>query len=132
MADDFVINQQEMDHLLRGETGEVMQELRQLGKTVERGAKRRTHGRIAAGVKAYEPKVDAQGPHVDIETGAEDEHGAPIGLFTEVGTAPHEIRSKGDYPLRNAKTGQVFGRKVNHPGTEAQPHLRPALYEDIQ
>jgi hypothetical protein len=131
VGDDLVINQREMDRLLRSDTGEVMQELRRLGKTVERGAKRRTHGRIAAGVKAHEPAVDAQGPHVDIETGAENEHGAPIGLFVEVGTVPHVIESHGDYPLRNRSTGQVFGRKVNHPGTEAQPHLRPALYEDI-
>lgn len=132
MADDFRIDQREMDRLLRGDTGEVMQELRRLGKVVERGAKRRTHGRIAEGVRAHEPKVDAAGPYVDVETGAEDaETGAPIGLFIEVGTRPHVIESHGDYPLRNRETGQVFGRKVNHPGTEAQPHLRPALYEDF-
>ncbi len=131
MAGDLVWNDREVDRLLRGESGEVMGELRKIGKTVERGAKRRTHGRIAEGVVAHEPAVDAQGPHVDIATEAEDEHGAPIGLFVEVGTAPHVIRSKGDYPLRNAATGQVFGREVQHPGTEAQPHLRPALYEDF-
>lgn len=133
MADDLVINQREMDELLRGETGPVMAELRSLGKTVERGAKRRTHGRIAAGVRAHEPKVDTQGPYVDIATEAEDpETGAPIGLFVEVGTRPHVIESHGDYPLRNRETGQVFGKRVNHPGTDPQPHLRPALYEDFQ
>lgn len=131
MADNLVINDSEMRHLLTGATGEVMQELRRLGNVVERGAKRRTHGRIAAGVKAHEPGVDNGEGYVDVETGAEDEHGAPIGLFVEVGTAPHVIESHGPYPLRNATTGQVFGKKVNHPGTEAQPHLRPALFEDF-
>jgi hypothetical protein len=131
MGDDLVINQQEMDHLLHGDTGEVMQELRRLGRTVERGAKRRAPEWARDGVNAKEPKVDATGPYVDIATEAESSDGAPIGLFAEVGTRPHIIRSKGDWPLRNRKTGQVFGKEVNHPGTQAQPHLRPALYEDI-
>lgn len=130
MADDLVINRAEMHALLYGDNGPVMWELVNLGKRVERGAKRRSKGRIAKGVQARAPKVDAQGPHIDIETAAEDERGAPIGLFTEVGTQPHVIESHGDYPLRS-QDGRVFGRKVNHPGTEAQPHLRPALYEDI-
>ena len=126
---ELVIDESEMHQLLRGTTGEVMQELRRLGNVVERGAKRRTHGRIAAGVKAHPPAVDGEA-YVDIETAAEDEHGAPIGLFTEVGTRPHVIESHGPYPLRSAD-GRVFGRRVNHPGTTAQPHLRPALYEDF-
>lgn len=45
----------------------------------------------------------------------------------EVGTQPHTIESHGDYPLRNPKTGQVFGKSVNHPGTDAQPFIRPSL-----
>ncbi len=128
MADELIINESEMRHLLTGETGEVMQELRRLGGVVERGAKRRTTPRIARGVKAKPPAVDGDDAYSDVETAAEDEHGAPIGLYTEVGTRPHVIESKGDYPLRS-KSGQVFGKKVNHPGTEAQPHLRPALYD---
>lgn len=45
----------------------------------------------------------------------------------ELGGRPHEIRSHGDYPLRNRETGQVFGRVVHHPGTPAQPYLRPGV-----
>src|SRR5690349_8498292 len=37
----------------------------------------------------------------------------PKSALLEFGTRPHVIESHGDYPLRNAKTGQVFGRKVN-------------------
>lgn len=127
---ELVVNGSEMDQLLRGETGEVMQELRRLGRIVERGAKRRTSPRVAAGVRAKQPGVDNGEAYIDVETAAEDEHGAPIGLYTEVGTRPHVIESHGDYPLRGAN-GQVFGRRVNHPGTQAKPHLRPALYEDF-
>ncbi len=130
MADELVINDSEMRQLLTGSTGEVMQELRHLGAVVGEGAKRRAKPGIAAGIKVHEPGVDGDDGYIDVETAAEDEHGAPIGLFTEVGTAPHVIESPGDYPLRNAN-GQVFGRRVRHPGTAAEPHLRPALYEDF-
>lgn len=46
----------------------------------------------------------------------------------EYGTDPHVIESTGPWPLRNPETGQVFGRRVNHPGNAPQPYLRPALY----
>lgn len=46
---------------------------------------------------------------------------------TEVGGRPHRIASHGPYPLRNAETGQVFGHEVMHPGTPAQPYLRPGV-----
>jgi hypothetical protein len=45
----------------------------------------------------------------------------------EVGGAPHRIASHGPWPLRNRETGQVFGPVVNHPGTPAQPYLRPGV-----
>lgn len=45
----------------------------------------------------------------------------------ELGGAPHRIVSHGPWPLRNKETGQVFGRAVNHPGTPAQPYLRPGV-----
>jgi len=47
-------------------------------------------------------------------------------IYVEVGTGPHLIESHGDYPLRDSK-GHVFGKTVHHPGTHAQPFLRPAL-----
>lgn len=130
MADEFRINEAEFDNLIRSPRGPVMSELRQLGKTVERGARRRAKGPIAAGVKSKGPAVDAEGPHVDIETGAEDEHGAPIGLFGEVGTKPHVIEARNKEALFWPGAAHPV-KKVNHPGTQAKPHLRPALYEDI-
>lgn len=45
----------------------------------------------------------------------------------EFGGRPHQIRSHGSYSLRNAETGESFGRVVNHPGTPAQPYLRPGI-----
>jgi hypothetical protein len=44
----------------------------------------------------------------------------------EVGGRPHRITSHGAYPLRD-DDGHTFGRTVNHPGTPAQPYLRPGV-----
>lgn len=49
-------------------------------------------------------------------------------LYVEYSTKPHIIRSHGPWPLRNRETGQVFGPVVHHPGTKAQPFMRPAIY----
>lgn len=48
---------------------------------------------------------------------------AGYAYWVESGTKPHVIQSKGPWPLRNAKTGQVFGTKVNHPGTQPNPFI---------
>lgn len=50
--------------------------------------------------------------------------------FVEYNTRPHIIRSHGPWPLRNPETGQVFGPIVHHPGTTAQPFMRPAIYRN--
>lgn len=60
-------------------------------------------------------------------TGGTD--GRVYAAYVELGTRPHPIESHGDYPLRNRRTGQVFGRHVNHPGTKPEPYLRPALFQ---
>lgn len=49
--------------------------------------------------------------------------------FVEFGTGPHPIKAHGDYPLRNRRSGKVFGPLVHHPGTPEQPFMRPALYQ---
>ena len=58
------------------------------------------------------------------------EAGASYASHVEFGTKPHTIRSRGNYPLRDKRTGQVFGRVVNHPGTKAQPFMRPAVSDN--
>lgn len=46
----------------------------------------------------------------------------------EFGSAPHTIRAKNAKVLTDGK--HVFGKTVRHPGTPAQPFLRPALYRE--
>lgn len=52
--------------------------------------------------------------------------GVGYAWFVEFGTSPHVIRAKHASVLANSK-GDVFGPVVHHPGTVAQPFLRPAL-----
>ena len=48
--------------------------------------------------------------------------------FIEFGTRPHEIRAKKGKALAFKSGGQtVIVKKVNHPGTKAQPYVRPAF-----
>jgi hypothetical protein len=71
--------------------------------------------------------ADLLGPFRDVGSDATSPEGYNYPLGLELGTRPHTITSKGDYPLRNRKTGQIFGRTVNHPGTKPYPWCRAAL-----
>lgn len=54
----------------------------------------------------------------------------PYAAFVEFGTAPHVIEAKPGKTLAFRVGGQmIFRRRVNHPGTRAQPFVRPA-FED--
>jgi len=70
---------------------------------------------------------DTGGPYWDVGSDAmtPDGYNYPLGL--ELGTRRHAITSRGDYPLRNRNTGQVFGRVVDHPGNDPMPWCRVAL-----
>lgn len=63
--------------------------------------------------------VGGSGPLVD---------SAPYWMAVEFGSAPHWINSHGSWPLRD-EHGNVFGRRVWHPGTQAVSFMRSALYQ---
>jgi hypothetical protein len=75
-----------------------------------------------------ETGADALGPYAD--AGTFDDALTPDGtnypLILELGSRPHVITSHGKYPLRS-KDGRIFGRSVNHPGTQPYPWCRAAL-----
>lgn len=54
---------------------------------------------------------------------------ASYALFVHEGTRPHTIRVQNRRVLANKRTGQIFGRTVNHPGTRANPFLQRAVDE---
>lgn len=53
----------------------------------------------------------------------------PAAMYVLKGTKAHVIMSTGTWPLRNKKTGQVFGPKVNHPGYKGDDFLGKAMLE---
>lgn len=54
---------------------------------------------------------------------------APYAPYVEFGTQPHEIKPKkaGGVLAFKMNGKMVFARKVNHPGTRAQPYVIPAF-----
>jgi HK97 gp10 family phage protein len=53
----------------------------------------------------------------------------PYAGYVEFGTQPHEIRPKsaGGVLVFTIGGRKVFTKKVHHPGTKAQPYVRPAF-----
>jgi hypothetical protein len=59
-------------------------------------------------------------PYRDVGTDAVSEDGANYPAMLQYGTKPHTITPKAPgYPLRDPRTGRVFGYRVQHPGTRA-------------
>jgi HK97 gp10 family phage protein len=58
-----------------------------------------------------------------------DENIAPYGGYVEFGTKPHDIRPKtpGGVLVFKMNGRTVYTKKVRHPGTKAQPFVRPAF-----
>jgi len=55
------------------------------------------------------------------------------GEYVEFGTRPHLILPKTKKALKFEVNGQeVFSKKVLHPGTQAQPFVRPVLFKDLK
>jgi len=55
----------------------------------------------------------------------------PYAADIEYGTKPHDIVAKNAKVLANRRTGEIFGKKVRHPGTRPQPMLRPAITHQV-
>ena len=54
--------------------------------------------------------------------------GVAYGIDVEFGTSPHVIKPKKKKALKFKMDNKtIFAKKVMHPGTEAQPWMRPAL-----
>ncbi|GAA3172480.1 hypothetical protein [Nonomuraea roseoviolacea] len=140
----WVWNEAELFRLLESYEGPVGRHLDILGEKVKRGAQRRapvsangSDGRPPGYTKSkirWDRGRDPLGQYRDISSPARTRQGEPLGLFLEVGTRPHVIRPRNPNGWLRwvGSDGKVhFAKKVNHPGTRAQPHLRPAL-EDLR
>ncbi len=130
------LRQRALEDLLTSADGPVARHLQQAAEAVTQEAKRlapvspdgsngRGSGYLRSNIQ-WTIDEDGEGLYADIASTATTPEGAPYGLFVEVGTVAHPIVSKGPWPLRDRR-GNVFGRRVQHPGTRPQPYLRPAL-----
>lgn len=77
---------------------------------------------------AARPTVSLRGGLAfNVGSDATTPEGFPYPVVLDVGSRPHTIESHGDYPLRNPRTGQVFGKRVHHPGTAPTSWCRGSL-----
>jgi hypothetical protein len=127
---DVQLDQAAIDALFHGHASPVGRDLQNRGEKVAQEAKRlcpvspvgasdHPSGPLRSSI-GWEPGEDTEGLYVDV--GTDVDYALPV----ELGARPHVIESHGDYPLRDRK-GNVFGRKVQHPGNPPQPFLQPAL-----
>jgi HK97 gp10 family phage protein len=61
------------------------------------------------------------------KTSAIVESRAKYSAYVDQGTRPHTIIAVNRKVLANRRTGQIFGRRVNHPGTRKQPFFTDAV-----
>jgi hypothetical protein len=129
-------NEAEFRRLVRGVNGPAYRAVAAAAAAVEKVAKARcpvspdgSHDRPPGYLRdsiGFDLSEDSRGVYADVGASAMTPDGYSYGLGVELGTKPHIIISFGDYPLRD-RYGNVFGQIVRHPGTRAQPFLRPAL-----
>lgn len=116
------LNDAALRALLQGPNGPVVRDLSRRALRCESAAKRFCpvdHGRLRSSIN-WRLGRDARGYYADVGTNVS------YALPVEFGTRPHVIRP------RNAKALYWKGARhpvayVNHPGTRAQPFLRPAI-----
>ena len=71
-------------------------------------------GNLKKDIQVFDDRIEG----LEIEVG--NTKLAPYAKFVHDGTAPHVIKPKKMKALANVKTGQMFGKKVNHPGTKSK------------
>lgn len=110
--------------MLRSPTGPVGRKVMERGKKIEVRARELAgkHGTMGEYVHST-PVPSLLGVTVLVYC----DH--PATLFVIKGTKPHPIDSTGPWPLRNKKTGKVFGQHVNHPGYKGDDFLGKAMRE---
>jgi hypothetical protein len=138
----WVWNEPEVFYLLKSYEGPVGLHIAKLARTCTRTAKRYANVSPNGDIEAGRPpgymrsKIrwdrgrDLIGVYADISSPARTARdNAPYGLFMEVGTRAHEIRTqKPGAWLRFMKNGEIrFARLVHHPGTRPYAYLRRAL-----
>lgn len=115
-------NSREADRILKSSRGPVAQDLRAKALKVEARAKQHAPvdtGALRGSIHTREGR-DEQGPFVEVGSDLD------YAIIVELGSRPHVIRPKDKQALAWPGGAHPVA-EVHHPGTQAQPYLRPAL-----
>lgn len=117
------IDQVAVRNMFRSPTGPVGRRLVAQGKAIERLAKEKATKHHMEGWVHSAPLPSLYGVNILVYC----DH--PAAIFVLKGTKPHVIMSHGSWPLRNRRTGVVFGPRVSHPGYRGDNFLTQAMLE---
>lgn len=82
-------------------------------------------GNLKKDIQVFDEKIDS----FSISVG--NTKLVPYAKFVYFGTRPHIIKPKKMKALANKKSGQIFGKSVNHLGTKANPYIEKAFSEYV-
>lgn len=82
-------------------------------------------GNLKKDIKVFDDRSN------DLSIGVGNSALVPYAKFVYFGTKPHVIKPKKMKALANKKSGQIFGKSVNHPGTKANPYIEKAFSEYV-
>jgi hypothetical protein len=102
--------------------------VRKMGFDTVTGAQKRV--RVDTGNLKNSIGVDFDPDNLGFEAGPTASYGSHL----EYGTSPHEIRPRDARALHwidGQGGGDVFARRVQHPGTAPYPYMRPAFDEAV-
>lgn len=82
-------------------------------------------GKLKEDIQVFDNRADS------LSIGVGNTKLVPYAKFVYFGTRPHVIKPKKMKAFANKKSGQIFGKSVNHPGTKANPYIEKAFSEYI-
>lgn len=120
-------NRSEIDKSWRENVGQAMDEFfaERLGPDIAGDARRYCPKRTGDLADSIEHHLEG-GNLIVSATGSDEDSYA---VYVEMGTRPHEIRPRDKQALFWPGAAHPVG-KVHHPGTQPEPFLRPALYQE--
>lgn len=93
------------------------------------GSHGRPGGYARSKLRTLERGRDGLGPYRLVGTDATSPEGTNYPAIVQYGQKPHVIVPKGPgYPLRDPRTGRVFGYRVQHPGARPNPWATRSAY----
>ena len=109
--------------ILAGQANRALRDIGQVFSVALKQNTPRATGKLANSTR-FQLVGSNKNQAVEVRQGARSPEGAFYGMFVRGGTRPHEIRPKKPGGVLAFKIGgrTIFTKKVNHPGTKANPY----------